>query len=317
LLNLINEILDLSRIESGRLAISPEAVRIRSSVVEVVDLLKVLADRSQVDLQMGNLESGSVLADRKRLQQILVNLVTNAIKYNHPGGQVLIDCLERSNHRLRICIRDTGPGIAPDKIGQLFVPFERLGAELGDVEGTGLGLALSQSLVEAMQGQIGAESKVGEGSTFWFDLPMAESVPALDTPIRGSMSLQTVATNRICSVLYIEDNPSNLKLVRAIFELRPAFQLLSALTGADGLARVRAERPDLILLDLNLPDMNGLEILQQLQTEPGLCEIPIVVISADVTAGQSERLLAAGARAYLGKPINVAELLALTDTLLS
>jgi CheY-like chemotaxis protein len=247
---------------------------------------------------------------------VLLNLLTNAIKYNYEGGQVTVEGEPVSAERWQIRVSDTGPGIPTDKMARLFTPFDRLGAEQSEVEGTGLGLALSQRLVGAMGGALGVESVVGEGSTFWVELPIAESQAehahrtAMLLPILEPESAQAR------TVLYVEDNLSSLKLIEQIFTYRPAVRLLTAMQGGVCLDLAREHQPDLILLDLNLPDIAGSEVLNRLRADPQTRGIPVVVVSADVTPGQIERLLAAGARAYLGKPLDVQEFLRVVDEVL-
>jgi len=329
LLALINEVLDIARIESGRLSLSPEAVRVSEVLQETLDLVKPLAAQTNVQLIAHEADAGAryVLADRQRLKQVLLNLLSNALKYNRPGGSVTLICTEIHDHasaaenaatakpaRLRLAVKDTGQGIAKDRLERLFSPFDRLGAENGSVEGTGLGLALSKRLVDAMGGRMGMESVVGEGSLFWVELNLteeaAEEQPGLSEPQHAKASPPTAARR---TVLYIEDNLSNLKLIEQIFTHRPAVQLQSAMQGALGINFACEHRPALILLDLNLPDMEGSEVMARLRSDPRTSAIPVVVISADAMQTQIERLLAAGARAYLTKPIDVTKFLAVLD----
>jgi len=314
LLELINEVLDITRIEAGRLAVSLEPVSVREIVEEGLNLIEPLAIQGNVQLEdvTAGLPEHFVVADRQRLKQVLLNLLSNAVKYNRKEGLVALSCEVMPEGRLRIKVSDTGPGIAPEKLERLFVPFERLGAEQTSVEGTGLGLALSKRLVEAMGGTLGVDSIVDRGSSFWVELAVAEgpvqpegqALPELTEP----QPSQTVGT-----VLYIEDNLSNLKLVQNLMALRPGVKIIPAMQGRLGLDLARQHRPELILLDVNLPDMRGDEVLRRLKADPETRDIPVVVISADATPGRVAELNAAGAQAYLTKPLDVQMLLAVLD----
>jgi signal transduction histidine kinase/CheY-like chemotaxis protein len=327
LLDLINEVLDISRIESGRLSLSLEEVDIGDVVAEVLDLVGPLATRQAIALDGTGALHGSTtaLADRQRLMQVLLNLVANAVKYNRPGGTVRLVVAQSSEGKRRIEVIDTGPGIAPENLGRLFAPFERIGAEQSEIEGTGLGLALSKRLVEAMGGTIGVESRVGEGSTFWVELAPSQARPVrLDDVVNeqavrldeiGKEATQSVLGERGPggTLLYVEDNLSNLTLIEQLLEQRPAIRLISALQGGLGLELARHHRPDLILLDLHLPDMHGAHVLETLRADPATHAIPVIILSADATPGQIGRLLDAGANDYLMKPLDLRRLLELLD----
>lgn len=310
LLDLINEVLDIARIEAGRLPLSPEPVALHDALLETLDLVRPLAAQRQIALaQLGADHPDScrryVLADRQRFKQVILNLLSNAIKYNRDGGSVTLGCVTVKDRRLRITVQDTGPGIPPHKLERLFVPFDRLDAEQTRIEGTGLGLALSQRLIEAMGGAIGVTSTPGEGSTFWVELPVAEDPLTRHEPLNGSEQLPAALSQTTRTVLYIEDNLSNLELIERLLQRRPGIKLLSAMQGRFGLELARDYVPDLILLDLHLPDLTGEEVLLRLQAEERLRAVPVVVISADATPGQIERLLNDGARAYLTKPLDL------------
>ncbi len=314
LLGLINEVLDISRIETGRLQLSLEPVPVGETLRGALDIVRPLAAQHGIALHAGAAdERQHVLADRQRLQQVLLNLLANAVKYNRTGGTVAVSCEEILGERLRILVRDTGHGISPDKLDRLFTPFDRLGAEGTGVEGTGLGLALSKHLVDVMGGTLDVTSQVGVGSTFAVELPLtAAPVEALE-PRGGSPTVDPAPPDARMVVLYIEDNLSNLRLIEQVLGRRPRTTLLSAMQGRLGLDLAREHRPDLILLDLHLPDLPGQEVLRRLLDEPRTREIPVLILSADATPGHVERLLAAGARAYLTKPLDVRQLLALVD----
>lgn len=315
LLGLINEVLDLSQIESGRLAVSIEPILVADLVRDVVDLLAPLAaDRAiQVRVQAGEPADVHVNADRQRFKQALLNLVSNAVKYNRLAGEVDVGW-RVVGEQVRTWVRDTGPGIPADKTGLIFAPFERLGAESTGLEGTGLGLSLSRNLVEAMGGSIGFESIEGNGSTFWVELPYVDGL-AIDHVVEGEAEPGTFALSRATSgtVLYIEDNLSNVRLVEALIARRPGVELIVAMQADVGLDLAVHHQPDLVLLDLNLPDRSGEEVLAVLHAEPRTSGIPVVIISADASPGQIRRLVASGAADYLSKPFDLSRFLAVVD----
>jgi signal transduction histidine kinase len=324
LLQLINEVLDISRVEVGRLMVSPEPVLVADLLGSTVDLVRPLAAQRGIALSVEcpGAETRHVLADRQRAQQVLLNLLSNAIKYNRPDGSVRVSWGPAAPGRIRLHVTDTGPGIAPEMMGRLFSPFDRLGAEATDVEGTGLGLALSKRLVEAMEGTIGAESQPGTGSMFWVELPEAGApeagpAPAAAVPEATSGSRTEGAIAPAGRVLYVEDNLSNLRLMERLLARRPGLSLLTAMQGRLGFELASQHRPDLILLDLHLPDVGGEEVLRWLRADERTRDIPVVVMSADATPGRRRRLLDAGAMTYLAKPFDVAEVLDLIDRLLS
>jgi signal transduction histidine kinase/ActR/RegA family two-component response regulator len=316
LLEIINEVLDLSRIESGRMTISPEPVEVRPVLEEVMDLVMSLASERHIKINLKNVPTKQFIqADFQRLKQVLINLVGNAIKYNKEGGTVTLSCKNIATDRLRICVSDTGLGIPSDKLSLLFKPFERVGVKQGVVEGTGLGLALSKHLVELMGGVIGVESKVNKGSTFWFDLPLTKSPGVLAQTEK--MKLQsTPISDMTRTLLYIEDNFANFELVKQVLSEQPQIELLWAMQGGIGLHLAEQRHPDLILLDLHLPDMHGADVLDHLQKGDKTRDIPVIVLSADATSGQIDRLMQAGARIYLTKPLDVQGLLIVIEKLL-
>lgn len=321
LLVLVEEVLDIARIESGYLSLSPEAVAVKDVVAEVLDLSRPLAAQLNIVLVADQASTcdDSVSADRQRLRQILLNLISNAVKYNRDGGQVTISCEPVPENRLRIKVADTGTGIPPQKLALLFTPFERLGAEHSGIEGTGLGLALSRGLTAAMGGTIDVESIVDRGSTFWVELAIAQR-PEVQEEAASRATLATPGDVPAVagSVLYIEDNQPNVQLIeRLLSRQRPRITLLGATSGSDGIRLARERVPELILLDLHLPDIPGDEVLRMLWEDPRTRQIPVAILSADATPSHVKRLLASGASAYLTKPLDVDRLLRLVDTQLN
>lgn len=318
LLELINEVLDLSRIEAGHLGLSREPVAVESLVAEVHALLVPLADATGVVLEPGPWRAGKgyVLADSQRLRQVLINLTSNAIKYNLPGGSVRVTVAEVEAERVRISVTDTGPGLSSEQQTRLFVPFERLDAARRGVEGTGLGLSLSRDLALAMGGDLGVVSEVGVGSTFWVELPVAEPAAVLDGDPEEGVDLGDVPYSRPRTVLYVEDLAANVRLVESILERRPGTRLVPVGCGELAVDLAREHRPDLVLLDLHLPDLDGEEVLRRLRADPVTAHVPVVVFSADATHRQREGVLDAGATAYLTKPVSVRELLGALDSAL-
>ena len=321
LLDLINEVLDIARIEAGRMSLSPEPVPVAEVIRESMDLVTPMASERRVHLLRAGTDGISdlfVLADRQRLRQVLLNLLSNAVKFNRQEGTVSLSCQEAPGYRVRIGVRDTGSGIPPEQMERLFVPFERLSAEQAGVEGTGLGLVLSRHLVEAMGGALGVESEAGVGSNFWVELPAAES-PSQRLE-RAGVALPAPAdlddSTRVRIVLYIEDNLSNVHLIQRLLAHRPEVRLIPAMQGRLGLELAREHRPHLVLLDLHLPDIPGQEVLRLLQESPKTQGIPVVVISADATPRQVGRLIEAGARDYLTKPLDVSRLMGVLDSIL-
>ncbi|PQV63334.1 PAS domain S-box-containing protein [Abditibacterium utsteinense] len=323
LLSLINEVLDIARVEAGHIELSIEPISLVEVVAESCALVRPLAAHREI--RFGNdkivedcpdVIGHYVMADRQRLKQVLINLLSNAIKYNRQAGEVIVSVHQVANQRVQLRVRDSGFGMTVQDIQKLFTPFERLSAADSEIEGTGLGLVLSQRLMASMGGSMGVESIVEQGSTFWIELPQAEApLQALaESPISQPESLREV--ERVYTVLSIEDNLSNIRLLEAILESRPEITLLTAMQGSIGLDLAREHLPDLILLDLHLPGMPGIEVLKQLRQSADTKNIPVIVISADATPSQIERLLGAGAIAYLTKPLNVVQFLSQLDEVL-
>lgn len=315
LLDLINEILDISRIEANRVQISPEPVSVRESIQEVLDLTVPLAVKRhiQVVTKFDNINANPfVMADRQRFKQVLLNLLGNAVKYNYDGGSVIIACESTPVNKWRISISDSGPGISQENLTRLFTPFERLEPDRPNIEGTGLGLVLAKRLVEMMQGQIGVDSMVGRGSTFWVELPSTESPVERLERMGGTGGLPAIST-RARKILYVEDNIANFELIQQVLADYSQIKLLWATDAKTGLETALGHRPNLILLDLHLGGTDGAEVLQQLKQDKRTAGIPVVVVSADATSGQVERLISMGAEAYLTKPLNVKHFIRLIE----
>jgi signal transduction histidine kinase/CheY-like chemotaxis protein len=314
LLAIVHEVLDLSRVQEGTVSISPETVALQPLVDEAVGLMRPLAESLGVVMHPPELAPGVgyVFADNQRLKQVVINLLSNAIKYNRPTGEIRVSVVEAPEERVRVSVTDTGRGLSPESIAKLFVPFERLDAAAAGIEGTGLGLALSRTLVEAMGGTIGVESVLGAGSTFTVELDRGEqlAVRLLTGEPDPLLKLRSYPGER--RVLYIEDTVANVRVIEGVLELRPGVQLLSAMFGRLGVELAREHHPDLILLDLHLPDLPGDRVLAELQEDAETRDIPVIVLSADATR-EREQLLAAGAAAYLTKPIDLRRLLDVFD----
>ena len=311
LLALINQVLDLSRIEAGKLSLSMESIGIGDLVHECFPLIQNLANRRGITVAAADDANLSlhVIADRFRLKQVLLNVLSNAVKYNREGGRVSLQCLLTTDGRVRIAVTDTGHGIAQDKQSGLFEPFNRLGAEASEVEGTGIGLALSRQLVEMMQGKIGFESTWGQGSTFWIELPVGNGA-AMEGPSSVGASGEKSRLPGQQTLLYIEDNPANVMLMEAVADRVTKTPLLTAHNAELGIELAAMEHPDLIIMDINLPGMDGFEALRRLQGRPETASIPIMALSANAAPRDIERGLKAGFVRYETKPIDIRELIA-------
>ena len=315
LLALVDEVLDISRLESGTFSMSSESVAIQPLLEEALELVEPLARARQVVVHPPEVLAGSgyVIADRQRLKQVVINLLSNAIKYNRVDGEVRVRAEALDDERLLVTFADTGRGIGEESLAKLFTPFERLDAAETGVEGTGLGLALSRALVEAMGGGIGVESTLGVGTTFRIELSRGEpaAVSALADEEQELLVPRAYAGER--RLLYVEDTLANIRLVEAILRSRPSVHLLPAMMGGLGLELAREHLPDLVLLDLHLPDIGGEKVLAQLRADERTRDIPVVMLSADATRRTPGPLLEAGANAYLTKPIAVRRLLEVVD----
>ena len=320
LLELINEILDLAVIESGNVSLSREPVSLAEVVLECRAMVDPQAQKRGIAMSYPYFsEPCFVTADRTRVKQVLINLLFNAIKYNRPGGAVVVACVPSTPDLIRISVRDTGAGMAPEQLAQLFQPFNRLGKEAGAEEGTGIGLVVTKRLVELMGGAIGADSTVDKGSVFWIELPLAatpqrrvaehDRVALLRAPLAEGAALRTI--------LYVEDNPANLELVEEIIARRADLRLMSATDGSLGVEFARACLPDVIVMDLNLPGISGIEALRILLADPMTAHIPVIALSANAVPRDIAKALEAGFFSYLTKPINVPQFMDAVDAALT
>jgi protein-histidine pros-kinase len=304
LLSLINEVLDISQVESGRFAMSLEPVRIADVAAEAMQIISPLAAESDVEIRIEIPAAAPefALSDQQRLLQVVLNLVGNAVKYSDPGGKVVVTW-EGNEERVRIHVSDDGPGIAEEDVAEIFAPFERAGASVGAVEGTGLGLAVAQSLVEAMGGTISVRSEPGQGSTFSVELAVTSEQVEAETALQSRGDRLTV--------LHIEDNPTSRTLVKRVVGRVPRMTVIPAATAAEGLSIAAADAPDAILLDLHLADATGYDVLERLRADPATASTPVIVMSADTTRSSLERALQLGANEFLTKPVDANRLLAI------
>ena len=316
LLALINEVLDISRLDAGRMQFQMEALDLSEFLHETTTLTLPLATRNKVTVRLAEMppETPFVSTDRERIKQVLLNLLSNAVKFNREGGSVTIAAARAEQGFWRVSVTDTGMGIPKEKLDRLFVPFERLGTKEGGTEGgTGLGLALCQRLVKALNGRLGAASTVGLGSTFWIDLPTIEMPAIASTPSVTEKPIVIAPQQAHYTLLYIEDDLANYYLLERILAPRKDIKLLSALQGRLGLDLAREHQPDLLLLDLNLPDMPGEQLLRILKDDPSTTSIPVIAVTGEVASDRSKLLLQLGALDILTKPYRVQELLTLLD----
>ena len=318
LLDLINEVLDLTLIESGKATLSSEPVSLPEVMLECRAMIEPQAHKRGIGLKFARFEAPYfVKADRTRVKQVLINLLFNAIKYNKPDGAVSIEYALSTADSIRISVRDTGAGLAPEQLAQLFQPFNRLGKEAGAEEGTGIGLVVTKRLVEMMGGTIGVDSTVGVGSVFWVELNLT-AAPQLATPeAQGAVHPQAQAADaRPRTLLYVEDNPANLELVEQLIARRPDLRLLSAADGDLGIEFARAYLPEVILMDINLPGLSGVAALKILRADPLTTQIPVIALSANAVPHDIARALDAGFFNYLTKPIKVDQFMEALDVAL-
>jgi signal transduction histidine kinase/CheY-like chemotaxis protein len=319
LLELINEILDLALIESGKLTLSNEPVSLAEVMVECRAMIESQARKRGLGMTFPQFEIARfILADRTRVKQVLINLLFNAIKYNRPQGAVAVECNLVEPDSIRICVRDTGVGLAPEQLAQLFQPFNRLGKESSAEEGTGIGLVVTKRLVELMGGTIGADSTVGVGSVFWVEFPLtsAPQFAVLESEQATAASPKAPDGTPKCTLLYVEDNPANLELVEQLVARRSDLRLLSAADGTLGIEYARACLPEVILMDINLPGVSGIEAMKILRADPATAHIPIIALSANAIPRDIERGLEAGFFNYITKPIVVSQFMEALDVAL-
>jgi PAS domain S-box-containing protein len=315
LLKLINEVLDLSVIESGQVSLSKESVSLSEVMAECQTMMGPEAQKRDISMVFPRFENPVfVKADMTRLKQILINLISNAIKYNREHGSVLVECTVSAPERIRISVRDTGYGLSPEKLAQLFQPFNRLGQEEGSIAGTGIGLVVTKRLAELMDGVLGVESKKGVGSVFWCDLA-STAAPQLraHSEVSGiTPRLKPPQGSPVRTLLYVEDNPANMELVAQLIERCPDLRLLTAVNGSLGVELARSARPQIILMDINLPGMSGIDALRLLRRDPATAHIPIVALSANAMPRDIAKGMKEGFFRYLTKPIKVKDFM---DTL--
>jgi signal transduction histidine kinase/CheY-like chemotaxis protein len=319
LLELINEILDLALIESGKLTLSNEPVSLAEVMVECRAMIEPQARTRGLGMKFPQFEIPRfITADRTRVKQVLINLLFNAIKYNRPQGAVAVECQLVAPDSIRICVRDTGVGLAPEQLAQLFQPFNRLGKEASAEEGTGIGLVVTKRLVELMGGKIGADSTVGVGSVFWVEFPLAAAphLAALESEHAAAAAPRVPDGTPMRTLLYVEDNPANLELVEQLVARRSDLRLLSAADGTLGIEYARACLPEVILMDINLPGLSGIEAMKILRADPVTAHIPIIALSANAVPRDIERGLEAGFFNYITKPIMVNQFMDALDVAL-
>jgi signal transduction histidine kinase/AmiR/NasT family two-component response regulator len=320
LLELINEILDLALIESGKLTMSKEPVSLAEVLLECRAMIEAQASQRGIAMTFPRFDAPRfVNADRTRVKQVLINLLFNAIKYNRPDGSVAVEGALVPPRWFRVSVRDTGVGLAPEQVEQLFQPFNRLGQEGGAEEGTGIGLVVTKRLVEAMGGRIGANSVLGEGSVFWIEFELAAApqfaLAEIDPAIAATPTAADGSPPR--TVLYVEDNPANLELVEQLVARRPDLRLLSAADGNLGVEYARAYLPEVILMDINLPGLSGVEAMKILHAGATTAHIPIIALSANAVPRDIEKSLEAGFFNYITKPIKVNEFMHALDVALA
>jgi PAS domain S-box-containing protein len=315
LLDLINEILDLAAIESGKVLLSLECISLQEMLIECKTMMEPQAEKRDIRLNFPQIDhSLFAYTDRTRLKQILINLLSNAIKYNREHGTVEVTCIANALKRFRVSIKDAGEGLPPEKLAQLFQPFNRLGQESSAVEGTGIGLVVVKKLIEVMGGNCGVDSTVGSGSVFWIELPVADELQLAEVRNESAtLATKVHEPSQQRTLMYIEDNPANLSLVEHIIEGRPDIRLLSAMNGNVGIELAGAHLPDLILMDINLPGISGIDVLRILRSDPLTEHIPIIALSANAIPHDIANAMKAGFFRYLTKPINLYEFMSAID----
>jgi PAS domain S-box-containing protein len=320
LLELINEILDLAQIESGNITVLMEPVSLLDVMLECGAMIEPQAEKRGICMTFPHFELPGyfVHADQTRIKQALINLLINAIKYNTPGGTVAVECTLLPSNFIRIGVRDTGQGLAPEKFAQLFQPFNRLGKESGSEEGTGIGLVVTKRLIELMGGTIGAESTVGVGSVFWIELSLTNApLPAVrEAGHAALMRPEVPEETAVRTLLYVEDNPANLELVEQFIARRPDLRLITATDSHLGIEFARIYQPEVILMDINMPGISGIEAMKILRADPSTAHIPIIAISANALPQDVEKAIQAGFFKYITKPFKVIEFMETLDVAL-
>lgn len=307
LLELINEVLDISRIESGKIDISVELVDLVFIVDNVISISRSLAEKNNISIEYQKIPDGNIFAevDPLRFKQVVLNLISNAIKYNKPNGSVVVSFEKLGDSQIRFAVKDTGYGIPDENKEKIFMPFERFDMNSEQIEGTGIGLTISQKLIELMNGSIGFESVTGEGSFFYVDVPVSEKTPLPIQVEEQSGSAQLSMKNKIKKVLYIEDIDVNVELVRQILTKRPRVELISASNALDGIGLAQSEIPDLILMDINMPSMDGITAFNKLKVIEKTRNIPVIALTADAMNTDIKKALDLGFKSYITKPLNV------------
>ncbi|MCW9045859.1 MAG: ATP-binding protein [Alphaproteobacteria bacterium] len=311
-MELINEVLDLAKIETGEVALSIEDINLKTVLNECLLLIKPIADKNNIEIVVGDAFNSAlwIKADQTRIKQCLLNLLSNAVKYNLEDGKIVVDCCEIAEGKIRISVTDTGIGIPEHRLSELFEPFSRLKAESTAVEGTGIGLAITKNLTEMMDGCIGVESFLGQGSTFWIEFPLALRENKDDEGVSPETNKDgnKIFPNISGTLLYVEDNPTNLLLVQMIIDRFDGLSMISADDAELGIELAIKNKPDLIIMDINLPGMDGYEALKKLQSMDETKDIPVIALSANAMPEDLEKGAKAGFRKYITKPIAVARM---------
>ena len=320
LLSLINEILDLSKIEAGHVNIDFEDSNLNNILNECIELITPLTLKHDISIINNVPEEMNYIiqVDYTRFKQVLLNLLSNAIKYNREEGSITINCIDLNQQRLQISVTDTGNGLYPEQLEHLFKPFDRIGAENTAIEGTGIGLCITKKLINLMDGKIGVASLPGQGTTFWLEINKSKESqkPLVQTNKTEDISttVETALDERQKTILYIEDNPANLRLVEDIINNATSYSLISAHDASLGLKLIKTQNPDLILLDINLPGLDGYQIMAQLQADTVTKKIPVIALSANAMKSDIQKSKAAGFQEYLTKPIDVKKLISSIET---
>ncbi|MDH5258320.1 MAG: ATP-binding protein, partial [Gammaproteobacteria bacterium] len=315
LLELIDEVLDLSKIEAGGIKLNIESINLNQLLTECLSLITPLIEKHNISLNNFNSLSDDIYikADKGRFKQVILNLLSNAVKYNRESGSVTLNTHYIDNTYIHISITDTGIGLKPEDQDHLFVPFDRLDAENTEIEGTGIGLVITRRLVELMEGRIGFESEYGKGSTFWIEVKLAEKNSIVNLSDEKKQYPKNNSRAGTCKILYIEDNPANLRLVEQIVAKQPHTELVTATTPERGIEFALSHKPDLILLDISLPGMSGYEVLKKLKDCDDTDKVPVIAVTANAMESDIHQGLAAGFDKYLTKPINIATLLSVIE----